>query len=168
MRSCRREGAGTTGTQVTSILDEAGVAYELLPHARTETAAAEAETLGVQPEEVAKTLVLSTPAGYVRAVLPASERIDLRRVREHVEGGKRVHLATEEDLRRDYPDFELGAVPPFGGPADRVLVDSRLAARETVVLEAGSHEQSVRMRAADLVEISKADVADLSWEPYEG
>jgi Ala-tRNA(Pro) deacylase len=140
----------------------------LLPHSRTETAAAEAEALGVQPEEVAKTLVLSTPAGYVRAVLPASERIDLRRVREHVEGGKRVHLATEDDLRRDYPDFELGAVPPFGGPGDRILVDSRLAARETVVLEAGSHEQSVRMRAADLIELTKAEVADLSWEPYEG
>ena len=123
----------------------------MLPHARTDTAAAEAEALGIQPEEVAKTLVLSTPAGYVRAVLPASERIDLHKVREHVEGGKRVHLATEEDLGRDYPEFELGAVPPFGGPDDGVLVDSRLATRETVVLEAGSHEQSVRLRAADLI-----------------
>lgn len=139
-----------------------------MPHSRTETAAAEAEALGVEPEEVAKTLVLSTPGGYVRAVLPASERIDLRKVREHVEGGKRIHLATEEQLARDYPDFELGAVPPFGGSDDRVLVDSRLAALETVVLEAGSHEQSVRVRTADLIEITRAGVADLSREPDEG
>jgi Ala-tRNA(Pro) deacylase len=117
---------------------------------------------------VAKTLVVSTPSGYVRAVLPASERIDLRKLREHVEGGKRVHLATEEDLERDFPDFELGAVPPFGGSADRVLVDSRLAARETVVLEAGSHEQSVRVATADLIELTKADVVDLTREPHEG
>jgi Ala-tRNA(Pro) deacylase len=150
------------------LLDEANVEYELLPHPHTETAAAEAEALGVEPEEVAKTLVLSTPAGYVRAVLPASERIDLRKVREHVEGGKRIHLATEDDLARDYPDFELGAVPPFGGAGDRVLVDSRLAARETVVLEAGSHEQSVRLRTADLLELTRAGVVDLSWEPFEG
>lgn len=112
--------------------------------------------------------MLSTPAGYVRAVLPASERIDLHKVREHVEGGKRIHLASEEDLRRDYPDFELGAVPPFGGSGDRVLLDSRLGKRETVVLEAGSHEQSVRLRTADLLEITSADVVDLAWEPYEG
>jgi Ala-tRNA(Pro) deacylase len=150
------------------LLDEASVEYELLPHPHTETAADEAEALGVEPEEVAKTLVLSTPAGYVRAVVPASERIDLRKVREHVEGGKRIHLATEDDLARDYPDFELGAVPPFGGAGDRVLVDSRLAARETVVLEAGSHEQSVRIRTADLLELTKAGVVDLSREPYEG
>jgi Ala-tRNA(Pro) deacylase len=152
---------------VTSVLDEAGVGYELLPHARTETAAAEAETLGVDPKEVAKTLVLSSPEGYVRAVLPASERIDLRKVREHLEGGKRIHLATEEDLARDYPDFELGAVPPFGGAGDRVLVDSRLAERETVVLEAGSHEQSVRIQTADLLRVSRAEVVDIAEDPSE-
>lgn len=151
-------------SDVTDVLDRAGVGYELLSHSRTETAAAEADALGLDPREVAKTLVLSTPAGHVRAVLPASERIDLRKVREHVEGGKSIHLASEEDLTRDYPDFELGAVPPFGGGGDRVLVDSRLAERETVVLEAGSHDQSVRIRAADLLALTRAEVLDLSQE----
>jgi prolyl-tRNA editing enzyme YbaK/EbsC (Cys-tRNA(Pro) deacylase) len=135
-----------------------------LPHSHTETAAAEAEALGLNPEEVAKTLVLSTPGGHVRAVLAASDRIDLSKVREQVEGGKRIHLASEEDLQRDYPGFDLGAVPPFGGPGDRVLVDARLAKRETVVLEAGSHEQSVRIQTADLLKLTQADVVDLSQD----
>jgi Ala-tRNA(Pro) deacylase len=147
---------------VLNILDDAGVEYELLAHPRTETAAAEAEALGLDLREVAKTLVVSTPAGYLRVVLPASERIDLRKLREHVEGGKRIHLATEEALERDYPDFELGAVPPFGGDGDRVLVDSGLADRETVVLEAGSHEQSVRIRTQDLLDLTGAQVVDLA------
>jgi Ala-tRNA(Pro) deacylase len=149
---------------VTRILDEAGVQYEVLTHAHTETAAAEAEALGVDPKDVAKTLVLSTPGGYVRVVLPASERVDLHKVRDHVEGGKRIHLASEEDLKRDYPDFELGAVPPFGGSSDRVLVDSRLAERESVVLEAGSHEQSVRIQTADLLKLTQAEVVDLAQD----
>jgi Ala-tRNA(Pro) deacylase len=149
---------------VTSVLDQSGVDYELLPHRRTETATAEAEALGLDPQEVAKTIVLSTPGGYVRAVLPASERIDLSKVREQVEGGKRIHLANEEDLQRDYPGFDLGAVPPFGGEGDRVLVDARLARRETVVLEAGSHEQSVRIKTADLLRLTQADVVDLVQE----
>jgi Ala-tRNA(Pro) deacylase len=146
---------------VVRILDEAGVDYELLPHPRTETAVAEAEALGVDASDVAKTLVISTPGGYVRAVLAASERIDLHKVRNHVEGGKRIHLASEEDLERDYPGFELGAVPPFGGSDDRVFVDTRLAERETVVLEAGSHEKSVRIRTADLLELTGAQVVDI-------
>lgn len=149
---------------ITPILDEAGVEYELLPHTRTETAAAEAEALGLDPKDVAKTLVVAAPAGYVRAVLPASERIDFHKLREHMEGGKRIHLATEEDLERDYPGFELGAVPPFGGSGDRVLVDTRLAEREQVVLEAGSHEQSVRIRTADLLELTGAQVVDIAQD----
>jgi Ala-tRNA(Pro) deacylase len=147
---------------VTLILDDAGVEYELLPHPHTETAAAEAEALGLDARDVAKTLVVSTPGGYVRAVLPASERLDLRKLREHAEGGKRIHLASEEDLQRDYPGFELGAVPPFGGRSDFVLVDARLAERDRVVLEAGSHEQSVRLRTADLLELTRARVVDLA------
>src|SRR5919109_1542492 len=64
---------------------------------------------------------------------------------------KKMHLASEDDLAGDYPDFELGAVPPFGGREDQVIVDERLAGRDSVVLEAGAHEQSVGLKAADLL-----------------
>ncbi len=150
---------------LTGVLDEAGVEYELLPHAHTERAADEATALGLPPTAVAKTLVLAAPEGNVRAVLPASERIDLHKVRDHVEGGKRIHLASEEDLARDYPDFELGAVPPLGGKRrDRVLVDVRVAEQHSVVLETGSHEQSVRLETAELLRLTEAQVVDICKE----
>ena len=150
---------------LTSVLDEAGIEYELLSHAHTERAADEAEALGLPPAAVAKTLVLAAPEGHVRVVLPASERIDLHKVRDHVEGGKSIHLATEDELARDYPEFELGAVPPFGGAAgDRALVDSRVAEQRSVVLEAGSHEQSVRLGTADLLKLTGAEIVDICKE----
>lgn len=143
-------------------LEVAGVAYEQLEHEHTETAADEAKALGLRPDDVAKTLVLSTPGGHLRAVLPASERIDMHKLRALLDvPGKRIHLASEEELARDYPSFELGAVPPFGGPRDPVVVDGRVSAREWVVVEAGSHEDSIRMRAADLVALTNATVADI-------
>ncbi len=152
-------------TELTAVLDEAGVDYELLSHEHTERAADEAQALGLPPTAVAKTLVLAAPEGYVRTVLSASERLDLRKVRDHVEGGKRIHLATEDDLKRDYPEFDLGAVPPFGGSRrDRVLVDARLAEQKSVVLEAGLHNQSVRLKTADLLKLTDAQVADISKE----
>jgi Ala-tRNA(Pro) deacylase len=148
---------------LTHVLDEAGVRYEVLLHAHTESALAEAEALGLASTDVAKTLVVSTPSGYVRAVLPASERIDLRKLRE-MRGGarKKVHLASEQDLARDYPEFDLGAVPPIGGARrDPVVLDSRLAERASVVLEAGSHEESVRIATTDLLRVTDAEVADI-------
>jgi Ala-tRNA(Pro) deacylase len=150
-------------SDLTKTLDKAGAEYELLEHSHTETAAAEAEALGVDPGEVGKTLVLSAPDGNVRAVLPGSARLDVRKVRD-VLGvtGKRVHLLSEEALTRDYKEFELGAVPPLGGKSrDRVLVDTRLAERDSIVVEAGSHDESVRITTADLIRLTEAQVADI-------
>jgi Ala-tRNA(Pro) deacylase len=151
---------------VTSALDEANVHYELLPHPRTERALAEARALKVPSGEVAKTLVLKTPEGFVRAVLAASERLDLLKVRTLVGGGKRTHLATEEDLAREYSEFELGAVPPFGGTRrDPVLLDTRLADRESLVVEAGVHDASIRLLTSDLLRVvGDARVADICHE----
>ena len=150
-------------SDLTKTLDEAGAEYELLEHSHTETAAAEAEALGVDPGEVGKTLVLSAPDGNVRAVLPGSARLDVRKVRDALGvTGKRVHLLSEDALARDYKEFELGAVPPLGGKSkDRVLIDTRLAGRDSVVIEAGSHDESVRLKTADLIRLTEAQVADI-------
>jgi Ala-tRNA(Pro) deacylase len=153
---------------VVGVLEQAGIDFDVLEHARTMRAVDEAAALGVEAEEVAKTLVLVAPGGNVRAVIAASERIDVHKVAALLAvGGKKVRLASEEDLARDYPEFELGAVPPFGGREDRVLVDERLAGRDSVVVEAGSHDRSVRLNPADLVRLTGAQVADIGREEPE-
>jgi Ala-tRNA(Pro) deacylase len=137
----------------------------VLEHAHTERAADEAAALGIGSEEVAKTLVLVTSSGNVRGVVSASERIDLHKVAAVLgAGGKKVQLASEDDLAREYPDFEVGAVPPFGGREDQVIVDERLARRDSVVVEAGSHDRSVRLKTVDLVRLTRAQVADIRRE----
>jgi Ala-tRNA(Pro) deacylase len=147
---------------VTTVLAEANVGFELLPHRRTQSALAEARALSLPATEVAKTLVLKTPEGFLRALIPASGRLDLRKVRGVVGGGKGTHLATEEDLAREYPEFELGAVPPFGGRRDPVLLDAQLAGTESVVVEAGVHDESIRLPTRDLMRIAGgARVADI-------
>ena len=147
---------------LTTLLDAEGVEYELIPHAHTERASDEAAALGLPPDSVAKTLVVAVPDGYVRAVVPAAERLDLHKVRELVgAGSKMVHLASEDDLGRDYPEFELGAVPPVGGRRDPVFLDGRLSELGDLVFEAGSHDESVRLRADDLRRLADVKVVDI-------
>ncbi|SRR6266508_1776267 len=148
--------------QVAKVLEGAGVEFESLAHERTETAGDEARTLGIAPDAVAKTVVLATPEGHVRAVLLASERLDLHKVRTILSlTAKEVGLLGEKELAQHYPEFELGAVPPFGGRADRVLVDRRVVDHEHVVLEAGTHDTSLRLRTTDLLALTAAQVLDL-------
>jgi Ala-tRNA(Pro) deacylase len=146
---------------LTEALDEAGVAYEVLEHARTDRAADEAAALGLRTDEVAKTIIVTAGAGNTRVVLPAAARIDMHKLRDLLEGGKELHLLSEDALGRDYPEFELGAVPPVGGPKDPIVVDRRIADLDKVVFEAGAHDRSVRIAAADLVAWPSARVADV-------
>ena len=150
-------------TELTRVLDEAGAEYELLSHGHTERAVEEAEALGLAAAEVAKTLIARTAEGHVRALVPASERIDLRKLREAAGGSKdAVQLATEAEMAEGYPEFALGAVPPVGGARrDPVIVDRRLVEHEWLVFEAGTHDDSVRMRTEDLLRIAEAQTADL-------
>ncbi len=145
------------------VLRREHVAYELIPHHHTETALAEASALGVDPHQVAKTLILTTPFGFVRAVIAASDRLDLEKARFTLNTAE-VELVTEETLVGAYPEFELGAVPPMGGAFDRVLVDRRLFESTFIVLDAGTHDESVRLRTGDLLSIAEAEVADLALE----
>jgi Ala-tRNA(Pro) deacylase len=144
-------------------LKEKHVEHTVMPHSRTQTATAEARAVGVAPHVVAKTVVVVTDEGFVRAVVPASQRLDLHKLRKAIGTVDKPRLATEAELSAAYPGFELGAVPPFSGPSgDRVVVDQRLAWQEEVVLEAGTHSQSIKLRLRDVLALSGADVADIS------
>jgi len=152
----------TAATEIHEELERSGIDFDLIEHRHTETAGAEARAMGVPPDHVAKTIVLTNGEGFVRAVVPASTRLDLHKARELL-NDRRARLASEEELVLAYPMYELGAVPPFGVPAgDRVLLDSRLARLDSVVLEAGSHSESVRLKTRDLLSLSDAEVADIS------
>ena len=149
---------------VISELERRHIPYELLPHAPTRTAAAEAHALHLPLGEIAKTLVLATPTGYVRALLPASRRIDTAKVASAL-WVKEAWLVPESELVGAYPEFELGAIPPISGPGhDRVVVDESFREHPWIVFEAGRHDESVRVRFGDLLAATSAIVADICLE----
>jgi Ala-tRNA(Pro) deacylase len=152
-----------TRTSLTAQLDRDHVsAYELLRHRHTETAAEEAIALGAKDAEVGKTVVLVGSHGFVRVVVPSGSRLDLLKLRPLVGCGPMIRLATEAELSSAYPMFELGAVPPFGGPSgDVVIVDRRLALQDTIIIEAGTHDESIRIPVPDLLRIASAQVAEV-------
>ena len=146
---------------VISELERRHIPYELLPHPPTKTAAAEAHALHLLPEEVAKTLILGTQHGYVRALVPASNRLDPTKVAAAL-GLDEVWLVPESELIGAYPDFEVGATPPVAGPGhDRVIIDESFREHPWLVFEAGRHDESVRVRTGDLLAATYAIVADI-------
>ena len=148
--------------RVTRWLDERGVEYELVTHAETFSAAAEARAAGVPAGHVAKTIVLREERSYRLVVIPASRRLDLSRLRELGGGSPHLQLASEHEMERDFPDFEVGALPPFGPllPAPEV-VDIRLLYHDRILCSAGDHRHAVSLDPRELLRIAEPQVADI-------
>jgi Ala-tRNA(Pro) deacylase len=146
---------------VTEHLERAGVKYEVLRHEPTATAEAEAHVLRISEDDVVKTVVLDLRTGHAFAVLPASCRIDLDKVRAAIDS-RHVELASEDEIASDYPEFELGAVPPLGAMVRTpLIVDPAVLDHDEVVFAGGSQDESIRMRTSDLFASAMMRVADI-------
>jgi Ala-tRNA(Pro) deacylase len=135
---------------VSEHLQQQGSAFEVIGHRQAYTCADEARALGIDAGEVLKTVAVRVGGGYALMVIPASRRLDLHLVREAI-GDNHARLATEDELRRDFADYELGALPPLGALVSaRVCVDPEVLRHDTVAFAAGTQTESVRMRTQDL------------------
>jgi Ala-tRNA(Pro) deacylase len=136
---------------VTEYLEQRGSAFEVLPHRQAYTATDEARALGIDAGEVLKTLAVRTGPGYVLAVIPASCRLDLHLVRNAL-GDHQARLASEEELGRDFPGYQLGALPPLGALlGSQVFLDPEVLGHDLVVFAAGTQTESVRIRTRELL-----------------
>lgn len=149
-------------------LDQNKVPYEVLSHRQAFTAQEVAEAQHVPGKELAKVVILRSGAQFLMVVLPAPYSVDLERARRAIERPDLV-FASEAEFCNLFPQCEPGAMPPFGnlyGMA--VWVDEALLADETVVFNAGTHTQTIRMKYADFARLVQPKVASLGGVRHAG
>ena len=146
---------------ISRYLDEHQIAHEVVEHDASFTAEAEAHAAGVAAGDTAKSVLLHTGDGYLLAVLPASARLDLKKV-QGVANEPQLRLATEAEMTVLYPDLQLGALPPFGPgfPAPEIL-DRRLLEHDRILCSAGDHRHSLLVDPKDIVSLAGPTVADI-------
>ena len=139
--------------------------FEVLPHPPAMNSIDEARVIGIGAEEVIKTVVLDTDTvGTARGAPGDPTRLDLKLTQPRSRTA-RAHLASEDEMSRDFPDFELGAVPPLGSLLGiPTYVDPEVMAHETVVF-AGSQRESVKIRTAALFDDESVTVVPLTLHP---
>ncbi|HET9947575.1 MAG TPA: YbaK/EbsC family protein [Longimicrobiales bacterium] len=135
----------TTGVAaVTDYLDGQGLIFELVEHEPTITAAAEAAVTHTLEAQVAKTVVLHDGSRFVIAAVPADRHVDLKKLRALLGAGRGLRLASEDEMDREFPSFEVGALPPFGPLlAAAEVIDERLLGEARILCAAGDHRHSV-------------------------
>lgn len=146
--------------KVRAFLDSRGVKYVTIRHSPAVTAAEVAASAHVAGRDFAKTVMVWIGGHLAMVVLPASRRIVLHDLRELLESPE-ARLATEAEFRDDFPDCELGAMPPFGNLYNLpVYVAASLAAEKEIAFNAGSHTEIIKMAYADFEDLVKPTVLE--------
>jgi Ala-tRNA(Pro) deacylase len=136
-----------------SFLDANSIKYLTIQHSPAYTSQEVAAKLHVHGSELAKTTILKLDERFVMAVLAAPDQVDMDRFRD-VTGAKAVSLASEKEFKDLFPGCDVGAMPPFGNLYDMpVWVDERLSRDPSIVFNAGTHTEAVRMDYPDFARL---------------
>lgn len=147
---------------VTQYLHRHGLGFEEVHHPRAFRASDEATVVGVSPSDVVKTVVLDVRGGHALAVIPGSRRLDMRLVR-NATGDPHAHLASEGEIAHDFPDYQLGTIPPLGRLLSvPMYVDTEVLSNSKVVFAAGDQTESIRVSTDELVRTEPATVTHLT------
>lgn len=141
------------------------VPFETQHHQVAYTAQDVAASEHLPGQLMAKVVMAVADSALIMLVLPANHRADLAKVRAAL-GASAVWLADESDFASRFADCELGAMPPFGNLYNLpVYVDQTLTEDPSIVFQAGTHSETMRIRYADFARLVKPTVVDIARAP---
>jgi Ala-tRNA(Pro) deacylase len=143
-------------------LNSQGVKYVSIGHSPAYAASEVAASVHMSGRDFAKTVIVKIGGEMAMVVLPANRKIVLSDLRDMF-GDPGLKLATEDEFIARFPDCELGAMPPFGNLYGlRVYLAESLTGEESIVFNAGSHREVIKMAFTDFVELVDPVVLDFA------
>lgn len=127
-----------------SYLENHQVVFESIHHPIAFSALHLSEVSHIASNDVAKVVICKTKAKMFMVVLRANDSIDLEILGDIL--GQPVVLSTEAEFAANFPDCEVGAMPPFGNLYDMdVYVADTLATDHKIAFNAGNHSECLKM-----------------------
>lgn len=147
-----------------TFLSDREACYTVERHAASITSLETARRARIDEASLAKSVVLEDERGFVLAVVPASCRLDLTRLRKKL--GRNLQMSREFDMARLFPDCVLGAIPPLGAAYGlATVIDVGLEDRDEVFFEGGDHETLIRMAGGEFLGlVATASIAEITYD----
>ncbi len=130
---------------------------------KTPTVRDAARALGVQTDQIIKSLVFMVSKEPLLVINNGLNRVDRKKLAIYLGVGKsRVKFASPEQVL-DKTGFQVGSMPPFGHRYPlRTLVDEIVIAQKVVFGGGGKINAMMQLETAELLKVTGADVMDLS------
>jgi Ala-tRNA(Pro) deacylase len=151
--------------QLEEYLCNNNVMYQVQHHPQAFTAQSIAECEHISGKKVAKSVVVIADGKETLLVLPATNRVDLERVRTCL-GAQGVRLAREGEFQSSFPGCEVGAMPPFGNLYNLpVLVEKSLTTQDIIVFPCGTHTETMSIKYTDFERLVHPQVGEFALRP---
>ena len=150
---------------VTEALRRERMPYVVLHHPPAYTAQ-EVAAVSHTPGRCAVKVVICIADGQpLQALVPAHYQVDFDLLRA-IARCETLRMANEQEIAGLYPDFEVGAAPPFGTLyGHRVFVEKCFVGEPAMVFSAGTHTQSLCMHYGDFADLVKPVVGVFGVRP---
>jgi Cys-tRNA(Pro)/Cys-tRNA(Cys) deacylase len=155
----------TGGTPATVALTAAGIRF--LPHAyehdpsNTNYGLEAASALGLDPEQVFKTLLADVDGALVVAIVPVTGMLDLRALARAV-GGKRAVMADPAVAQRK-TGYILGGISPIGQKTQHpTVLDETAELYPSIFVSGGRRGFDIELAPADLLAVTHGTIAAIA------
>lgn len=160
----KRSSSASGGTPATVALARAGVAFALHAYDHDPRAASfgleAAEALGVEPDRVFKTLMVSLDGRLVVGIVPVTGQLDLKALARAL-GGAKAAMADVAAAERA-TGFVAGGISPVGQKrAHPTALDETATLFDTVFVSGGRRGLDVELSPSDLVRLTGAVLAPI-------
>ena len=146
-------------------LQRAGIAFTIHEYERGDSlhdfGLEAAEKLGLDPDQVFKTLLVTVDGNQAVAIVPVSGKVGLKAV-GRVLGAKRVDMCDPAVAER-ITGYVRGGISPFGQKKRLpTVIDELATAFDTIYVSGGKRGLDIGVAPDDLVRVLDAVVADIA------
>lgn len=156
----------TATNNVTRFLDAHKVTYAVHELPPEKLGAVEAaQVIGVSPEQVFKTIVITREKKKpVLAVIPGPRTVDLKRLAVFL-AEKKVYLPTEREAEA-LTGLQAGGISPLAliNKGFQVVIDSAAQGYETIYISGGQRGLDIQLPVTDLAKLTNARFGEISRE----
>jgi Cys-tRNA(Pro)/Cys-tRNA(Cys) deacylase len=152
-------------TPAVRALEAAGVSFSLHEYRHDPSAGAfgeeAASALGLDPDRVFKTLLVTADGGPAVAIVPVKRRLSPKAVAAAL-GVKRVDLAAPADAQR-LTGYVVGGISPFGQRREfPTVIDGTCEQHDVIYVSGGRRGLEVCVSPADVIRLLEAIIAPIA------